>query len=311
MLDGNFHHIAGTWDGAVLRLYVDGIFQGSNVVSNPANNTRSLNMGFSWGGGAPNRFFRGVVDELQIYSRALSDTELAAIFTAGSSGVCRFPYYFSHFVVAGGWQTTLTLINYAPQLVTCTTAFFSDAGAPLPVPFLSGTFTNRIDIMNPAESVHDQTTANLTAAAMQGWAQTICDGPVKASLVFRLYQQGMPVGEAGLNGMTAPAVKFVTFAETQTGVAYANPSNTQSAQVTVSVINSGGTKLASTNFTLGPLGHGSANVGPLLGLQSFTGFVQITSSIPIVSLSLNAEAFPSFSSLPPGELSDSTALTYP
>jgi hypothetical protein len=32
------------------------------------------------------------------------------------------------------------------------------------------------------------------------------------------------------------------------------------------------------------------------------GFVKITSTIPIISVSLNAEAFPVFSSLPPGDL---------
>jgi hypothetical protein len=36
--------------------------------------------------------------------------------------------------------------------------------------------------------------------------------------------------------------------------------------------------------------------------------VQVTSTQPIVSLSLNAEAFPAFSSLPPGDLSPGTVL---
>jgi hypothetical protein len=39
-----------------------------------------------------------------------------------------------------------------------------------------------------------------------------------------------------------------------------------------------------------------------LGLSSFVGSVQITSTIPIISLTLNAEAFPVFSALPPGDL---------
>ena len=56
------------------------------------------------------------------------------------------------------------------------------------------------------------------------------------------------------------------------------------------------------------MAHGAANVAPLLSLSSFTGFVEITSSIPIVSLSLNAEAFPVFSSLPPGDLASGTPL---
>jgi hypothetical protein len=91
-------------------------------------------------------------------------------------------------------------------------------------------------------------------------------------------------------------------------VAYANPSTTQSASIAFEVYSAAGTRLGSQTVTLGPLAHSAANLGPLLGLTSFTGFVKITSTIPIVSLSLNAEAFPVISSLPPGDLSGSTAL---
>jgi hypothetical protein len=36
--------------------------------------------------------------------------------------------------------------------------------------------------------------------------------------------------------------------------------------------------------------------------------MELTSTIPIISLSLNAEVFPVFSSLPPGDLPSSTTL---
>jgi hypothetical protein len=127
-------------------------------------------------------------------------------------------------------------------------------------------------------------------------------------LLYRFYQSGVPVGEAGVNAETAPTTEFVTFAQTATGVAYANPSTTQSAAVTIKVFNAAGAPLGSTVITLGPLAHGAANLGPLLGLETFTGFVEITSTIPIISLSLNAEVFPVFSSLPPGDLPSSTTL---
>ena len=124
---------------------------------------------------------------------------------------------------------------------------------------------------------------------------------------------GVPVGEASVNAETAPTTAFVTFLPKSmaTGVAYANPSTTQSATVTFTVYNAAGTRLASQIITLGPLAHGSANLGPLLGIQSFTGFVKITSTLPIISLSLNAEAFPVFSSLPPGDLPGTTTLLTP
>jgi hypothetical protein len=114
-------------------------------------------------------------------------------------------------------------------------------------------------------------------------------------------------GEAGVNASLEPATKFVTFAQTQTGIAYGNPSAT-SASITITALNSAGMALGSTVLVLAPNAHGSAKVGPLLGLGSFTGSVQIVSTVPIISLSLNAEAFPVFSALPPGDLAGSTPL---
>ncbi len=119
-------------------------------------------------------------------------------------------YYFSQLALGGGWQTTLTNINYSPQAVTCVTNFFTDSGGPLLVPFGGGTVSTRTDTLQPGGSFHDVSNANLNALVVQGWAQAVCNGPIKASLLYRLYQQGVPVGEAGVNAMTAPAIEFVT-----------------------------------------------------------------------------------------------------
>lgn len=81
--DGNFHHIAGTWDGSNVRLYIDGVLQGTTAFTAPVNNTRPVNIGYSWGGGSPQRYFNGVVDEVAIYQRALTETEIRA-----SAGNC-------------------------------------------------------------------------------------------------------------------------------------------------------------------------------------------------------------------------------
>jgi len=217
-------------------------------------------------------------------------------------------YYFSQLAVGGGWQTTLTYVNYSPQPVTCVTNFYSDQGTPLAIPFNQGTISTRTDVLPPGGSIHDQSVASLSAAVSQGWAQAGCTGPLGASVLYRFYQSGVAAGEASVSAETAPTTEFATFAQTATGIAYANPSTTQSAMITVTVYNASGTKLGSQVITLGPMAHGSANVGPLLGLTSFTGFVKINSTIPIISLSLNAEAFPVFSSLPPGDLPSSATL---
>ncbi len=117
----------------------------------------------------------------------------------------------------------------------------------------------------------------------------------------------MPTGEAGVNATTVPATRFVTFAEQGegkpgTGVAYANPSDTTTAFVTFTAKDVDGETVASVDKTLLSNGHGAQTMALLFGLTSFSGSLEITSTELIVTLSLNAEATPVFSSLPPGEV---------
>jgi large repetitive protein len=73
VLDGNYHLVVGNWDSttSTMTLYVDGASQGTATNSTPANNTRALNIGFAWGGGTPQRYFQGSVDEVQIFGASV------------------------------------------------------------------------------------------------------------------------------------------------------------------------------------------------------------------------------------------------
>ena len=223
-------------------------------------------------------------------------------------------YYFPHLAVGASWQTTITYINYSPQQVSCTTDFLSDQGSPLMVSFADrGTVVSRTDVLPPGGSVHQETDVELSAPLAPGWARATCSGPVKASLLFRLHNsEGVPIAEGGVNATTVPATRFVTFAERGegqpgTGVAYANPSPTE-AVITFTARDADGQMLASVDKNLSPNGHDAQNMELLFdmhllfGFSSFAGSLEITSTQPIVSLSINAEAAPVFSSLPPGEL---------
>ncbi len=100
--------------------------------------------------------------------------------------------------------------------------------------------------------------------------------------------------------MTSPSTQFVTYADQVTGVAYANPSQS-AVMVTFTAKDATGAASASATVPLAAQAHTSQTVGALLGLASFQGSLTITASAPIVSLSLNFEAAPVFSSLPPGQ----------
>ena len=223
-------------------------------------------------------------------------------------------YYFPHLAVGESWQTTITYINYSREEVTCRTDFLSDHGTPLMVSFAElGMVDSRTDVLPPGGSVHQETNVDLNASLAPGWARATCSGPVQASLLYRQHNsEGMPTAEAGVNATAVPATRFVTFAEqgegkNGTGVAYANPSDT-AALVTFTARDADGEVLAIEDLMLPPNGHDAQNMQPLFDLSSFTGSLEVTSTEPIVSLSLNFEAAPVFSSLPPGDLDAAPAI---
>jgi len=74
---GFWNHLAATWDGAVVRIYVNGMLSEQKPYNEPAVAPRSaLRVGFSgYGVGS----LRMAVDELAVYDRALPPEEVAAL----------------------------------------------------------------------------------------------------------------------------------------------------------------------------------------------------------------------------------------
>jgi concanavalin A-like lectin/glucanase superfamily protein len=89
--DGQFHFLAGIYEGPatnIARIYVDGMEEGSAVIVTPG----TLAGGFKIGQELPaaNQLpFHGLIDEVDLYNRALSAAEIQAIFHAGSAGKCK------------------------------------------------------------------------------------------------------------------------------------------------------------------------------------------------------------------------------
>ena len=88
---GDWHHVAAVHKLTELRIYVDGqlsntadspsgaIFYNSNGFDRPEIGRYSCN-------DPPDFYFKGLIDELEVFDRALSDEEIGAIYGAGSSG---------------------------------------------------------------------------------------------------------------------------------------------------------------------------------------------------------------------------------
>ncbi len=82
----SFSHVAGTYDGQQLRLYINGALVATLAggVSIPPN-SRTLRIGADSDGFSR---FAGVIDEPSVYNRALLGSEIQGIFAAGSAGKC-------------------------------------------------------------------------------------------------------------------------------------------------------------------------------------------------------------------------------
>ena len=77
--DGQWHHVAATYDGATMKVYVDGHLDGSVPhTGNGQTGTSAILIGArSDGTNASN--FPGMIDELSVYNRALSSAEIQAL----------------------------------------------------------------------------------------------------------------------------------------------------------------------------------------------------------------------------------------
>ena len=72
-------HLATTYDGTTLRLYVDGVLAGSEAATGAiATSTGALRIGGNaiWG-----EYFAGLIDEVRIYNRSLTQAEIQSDMT--------------------------------------------------------------------------------------------------------------------------------------------------------------------------------------------------------------------------------------
>jgi len=73
-----WYHIVGTYDGIKMRIYVNGVEKGSDNLS---GNIAASSMNIGWG--QDDRFWKGIIDEVRIYNRALSASEILERYNAG------------------------------------------------------------------------------------------------------------------------------------------------------------------------------------------------------------------------------------
>ncbi|MBF0198070.1 MAG: LamG domain-containing protein [Planctomycetes bacterium] len=81
--DGDWHHVAGVYDGATMNIYIDGVLEDTLAFAgNINNNTYPLRIGENdqnW-----NRKWKGSIDDVRVYDAALDAGQVHALYQGGN-----------------------------------------------------------------------------------------------------------------------------------------------------------------------------------------------------------------------------------
>jgi hypothetical protein len=109
-----WHHVAGMFDGANIKVYLDGVLDVSTPTTEPIG-INDKNMFIGDNPDATGRYWDGLIDELKIYDRALSECELLYLAECpGPEPECENPVTIENasFELPGDgiWKMALTML---------------------------------------------------------------------------------------------------------------------------------------------------------------------------------------------------------
>jgi hypothetical protein len=148
--DGNWHHVAITYQNGSQQLYADGVLVGTSAYPGPLPlNAASVVIGGIEGFGPYHHRWVGDIDEVSIYNRVLDCAEIAAIFNGGP-GQCNSAGLIGHWPLDGNADDTSgnghngTISGATPTTGKCGGAYNFNGSASIDVgnlDFSSGQFT--------------------------------------------------------------------------------------------------------------------------------------------------------------------------
>jgi hypothetical protein len=83
---GTWYFVVGTYSGANVCLYVNGVPKGCGYASGVFGATTALGIGTDIVGGTPNRLYIGSIANVQIYNTSLSSNSIQALYMEGIGG---------------------------------------------------------------------------------------------------------------------------------------------------------------------------------------------------------------------------------
>ncbi|MGK5091030.1 LamG domain-containing protein [Deltaproteobacteria bacterium TL4] len=82
-IDTNWHYVTFTFDGTNWRLYLDGKEDGTRSLSMDIASSANIDLAIGKATYLSGRYFNGSIDDIRIYTRALSESEIQALYNEG------------------------------------------------------------------------------------------------------------------------------------------------------------------------------------------------------------------------------------
>jgi hypothetical protein len=84
---GGFHYVTGVFDGTTIRVYVDGVQQatavlGTKILDSPSTSVQIASCAGGTDCGSSGEMWKGVIDDVRIYNRALTPAEVVTDMNA-------------------------------------------------------------------------------------------------------------------------------------------------------------------------------------------------------------------------------------
>jgi len=128
LTQGNWVHLATTWDGTTVRYYTNGIQLPNPVAFSGSLNVSSAFLSIGENSVWNSTAFQGVIDEARLYNNALSSSEVAALAVAPNA---KLSILSTLNAVKVTWPT-LTNVNFQPQWASdAQTNVWNDLGGPV------------------------------------------------------------------------------------------------------------------------------------------------------------------------------------
>jgi hypothetical protein len=112
-------HLAGTFDGTTFRIYVNGFLAGTGTGTMGPITTDPLRIGTS----GTCAGFGGLIDEVELFNRALSQAEIISIVDAGAAGKCKVAYDTCLRDSSGSYVLQWSSITGQYKLTRCSDGF--------------------------------------------------------------------------------------------------------------------------------------------------------------------------------------------